>query len=182
MAKKKVKPIASTIDSIDYEGSVKLKLTKGKQVLKTYSIKNTGTKILFSSIASALTGSLNDIPKFIAIGAKAGKTELTDNCLNEEIARVYINRAVPVEYKDTDGNYAGHIALFVATVPYTSINGMTIYEVGLFGDEKGNTMLARIPVDNGISISQGMSLTIEWSIKIQNKKDVAKTTDTTTTE
>lgn len=181
MTKKKIQPIASSIDSIDYEGSVKLKLTKGKQVLKTYSIKNTGTYKLFESIASALTGSLNLVPKFIGIGAKAGDTELTADCLNEEITRVYIYTTKTIEYKDIDGDYAGHIALFVATVPYTSINAMTIYEIGLFGDEKTSTMLARIPVDNGISISQGMSLTIEWSIKIQNKK-VVKTTDTTTTE
>ena len=175
MKKKKQIEENKITDSVSYSGSVKLKFCRNNKVLKTTIIKNMGTKLLFNSIASILAGYYRtaQVPRFIAVGSKGGQTAIDSTNLNEEITRIYIQDMRWSEYRETNpdnsnSEYKGSRATFIATIPYASINGIQIREFGLFADENTNSMLARISIDEGIQLDEGMSFTIEWTILVQN--------------
>ena len=167
--KKKIEDIeskSSATDSVGYTGSVTLKLTHNKKVVKTVKIKNTGTKLLFQSIASLLAYPAQGVvtaPNYIAIGDLPGQTDIEhDTTLKHEIARVYVQERHIGDYKDTSGTYLGSTATFMAVFPHTTIGKtITISELGLFGSET-NTLLARISLgDQVIKVDLGMSLIVE---------------------
>ena len=69
MAKKKEKSL-ETSSNISYSGEVKIKLLRGKKVISTTSVKNTGTYLMFAGMISYLMRNPQSayFPNFIGIG------------------------------------------------------------------------------------------------------------------
>ena len=44
----------------------------------------------------------------------------------------------------------------------------TVKEIGLFGTEEGDSLLARVVIPDGIILSAGESLVVDWTFAIQN--------------
>lgn len=168
-------------DSLAYKGNVKIKLAKGKTIIKEYDTKNTGTNLLFEGIALGLVGGYvsrtldSYLPQYIGVGytqevlqpTTLDQTDLQAYKLSQVGPRVKIS---PMNIqKNKEG---GYIAPFSAVIPNSTIisanpNGL-INEVGLFSTLNTKSLLARIYFEEPIQVSSGMSLIVEWDILIQN--------------
>lgn len=160
-----------------YTGNVTLKIQKNNKTLKTIKVKNSATLRFFQGLAlaiqnvgeSVLNGSF--LPSYLDVGNGSRDTNITDTKLQSSILqgnRIPINTLYPEVYKNGDSPI-GYIARFVGVIPYRSITSGNIREIGLFADKIGDTLLARIKLDNEISIEQGMSLIVEWNLSFENK-------------
>ena len=156
-------------DSTGYEGSVILKIQKDGKILKTLKTKNKGTLRLFQGIALALQNTSSSVlfgsylPQYLDAGSESGETDVRDTKLKNSILknnRVPLNPLYPV-LNDSYPTATGYISKFVGVIPYTLVGGLSIKELGLFADKSGDTLLARIELQDGITIFQGMNLIIE---------------------
>lgn len=164
------------VNNIEYEGNVKLTLWKNNKIHSSYIVKNSGTQNLFQGIALALiqTGNRNFLPNYIAVGTNADKTTDDQFNLGNQLIRVIIpsggKASEPNKAENDPSKDDGYKAIFTAVIPSNSISPDTpINELGLFGTAEGNTMLARVVLTQPIYVELGLSLSIEWSMIINNK-------------
>lgn len=176
MAKQKTNKNKS--ESIAYSGEVKIKLKKGNHIVCNKTIKNMGTLNLFNGIALALLdlNTTNYIPKYIGIGS-SGPQNIEVN--TEEMVGEKIGARVPIK-TTSSGNISnitenekevGKQIEFNALIPYSRSGSVDVNEIGLFGTQEGNSLLARVWWDENskISIEAGMDLIVTWSMSIKNK-------------
>lgn len=174
MGKKKKQETTVTNNSkITYHGNVKVSITTNGVVTKSFKVNNNGTLLLFQQMALSLIQFQNHLtPNFIAVGtSNETNDDITLNKLKSEISnsRVpLVNKKVEV-LQDGNNNTIGYKAQFTGTEYYSIVGRTTIKEIGLYGDVSGNSLLARIVIDNGISLSQNQSLIIDWTMGISNK-------------
>lgn len=178
MSKKRNK-IEKPIDSIFYSGKVTLKLEKGNKILKTLQVNNLGTSELLRGLALYLNDNGGDnprTPKYLDVGTSneissstvvETHTDLVSSLLGEN--RVSLEPRAIEEIVDNN-IIIGWVAPFEATIPYSSILGSTVREIGLFSAKTGGYLLSRIVV-NDIQVPQGFNLIVRWEIAIENKKE-----------
>lgn len=161
-----------TSESITYKGNVTLKLAKDKKILKVIKLNNTGTLNLLRGIALYLLKypNINLLPSFMGIGGDAETIAINSNSLKDEFTR---RRVVVIRHNIEnlieDDEHIGYQAKYSASFPSEFVSGKVIKEIGLFADQSGDTLLARISIDEGIQVEAGLSLIVEWRINIQNK-------------
>ncbi len=158
-------------DRLAYSGAVKLQVIRNAKTILSKTITNMGTLDLFKGVALALNGtpSNNLLPNFIGIGSNASPTTIEQTALNGEITRRWVSRRLVS--RTSDGQ--GYVSTLTTTIPSNLINGKQIQEVGLYGNETENTLLARIILEGEdiLSLSVKDSLTIEWQLTFTNKTE-----------
>lgn len=166
-------------NDIGYKGSVELKLTKGKRILKKIKINNYGTINLFHGLAICLTQQFPSastyLPNFIGIGTS---NDIPDNFVNvahlqsEILSRVQLTNAVIKTSELTIGETKkqGYSVKFIGSYPFRQKISSKIKEIGLFSTVIGESMLARITLndDESITPEAGDTLIIEWTMFIGN--------------
>ena len=163
-------------DHVGYTGNVLIKVkNKKNKVTDQIRVKNAGLSGLFRGIVIALNGNLNKdyLPNYIAVGSSNIATDdLKRNNLENEITRSLITDRNRIdEHFDSDHKLDGWSITFGATIPFSNIANTTIKELGLCGNDNAGSLLARIVLtdDQKIEVKEGTSLTIEWTILVQNK-------------
>lgn len=162
-----------------YQGTVTISIMKGNNIINKRMIKNTGTLNLFRSIAGFLNyeflGTSNEymlrnLPQYLGVGDQTNPTKptVTDTQLQSELDlgnRIRLNRHAIIR---NDTNYA---LIYSATIPYSTILRRTLTEFGLFNDitPSSGTMYARITAPEGVTMTSGTNLLLEWTLTIQNK-------------
>ena len=164
-------------DKTGYEGSVVLKIQKKGKILKTITTKNMGTLRLFQGMALALQNTSSSVlvgsylPQYLDAGNDNTLGNVSDTKLKSSILK---NNRVPLTplYPVLNDAKSGYISKFVGVIPYTLTADLPIKELGLFADRTGDTLLARITIEdeNALKISQGMNLIVEWKLDIENQQ------------
>ncbi len=166
--------IAQVKDTTQYiSGNVNIKLQQGRNTVRTVNIHNTATLDLLYGMLLSLSDNIdkNRLPRFIGVGT--GTTEDDTTNWTELKDEITITRTILTSNykgppkKDTINGTVS--VVYQGIIPFSDL-GVTnnITEIGLFGTQTGNSLLARVQVDDSISVSQGQSLIIEWTFKIQN--------------
>lgn len=159
--------------SIKEEGNVKLKVVRGKKILKTISINNTATRDLFFGIAMVLLKRTYDStvtysPRYLGLG-KGSTTE--DTFTRTDLEEPLTMSRVPIRDDSSIKETQSEVSVtFQAIVPYSSVNDQDIYEIGLFGTETGSTLLARVQLTEVLNLELGTSLIVEWTMHLKNAK------------
>ena len=151
-------------DYVKEEGNVKLKVVRGKKVLKTIEVNNTATQDLYFGIAMVLLkrtydSTVNYSPRYLGLGkGTTSKDIFTNTDLEESLS---MNR-VPIRDDSSIKREDSYVSVtFQAIVPYSSVNDQDIYEIGLFGTETGSTLLARVQLPEVLNLELGTSLVVE---------------------
>lgn len=130
--------------SIKEEGNVKLKVVRGKKILKTVSINNKATRDLFFGIAMVLLkrtydSTVNYSPRYLGLGKGTTSEDIfTRTDLKEPLTMSRVPIRDDSSIKETKSEVS---VTFQGIVPYSSVNDQDIYEIGLFGTETGSTLL-----------------------------------------
>lgn len=159
-------------------GNVTIKIKQGKKIIKTVKVHNTATVDLLYEMLLSLSGNIdeNKLPRYISVGTSGAKTIWNQTSLFAEITtpRTLLTpnyKGAPSRSSEVvNGEAVGYSSVkYQGIIPY-SILGITenIKEIGLFGTQEGNSLLARIVLSTGISVNLGQSLIIEWEFKIKN--------------
>lgn len=161
----------TTKQTIQYNGSVNIKVLNGTKVVKTAKTHNSGTSWLFQVLASAIIGSneTNNMPKYLDVFENTGTTESVT-------LQSIISNPVPLTSKhmekDSDTN-DGWVASFTAIIPYRSIKSggdHVIYCLRLYSTA-GNetTQIAEVkPSDITINRDNRSNLAVEWRMLFSN--------------
>lgn len=159
--------------SIKEEGNVKLKVVRGKKILKTVSINNKATKDLFFGIAMVLLkrtydSTVNYSPRYLGLG-KGTLPEGEDVFTHTDLEEPLTMSRVPIRDDSSIKEITSGVSVtFQGIVPYSSVNDQDIYEIGLFGTETGGTLLARVQLPGVLKLELGTSLIVEWTIYLKN--------------
>ena len=137
---------------ISYSGQVDIKLKKGNSIIYKKTITNMGTLNMFLGITYALSGRLvsNYIPSYLGVGYSTTKEIKVDTDeMPNELVRAPLKPNPSIENIsgiDIDGvvGNIGKKITFSALLPYSIIGSSQINELGLFGTETGDSLLARI--------------------------------------
>lgn len=177
MARKKSSKNNSTTQTA-ITGNVNIKIISGKRVIKNCTIHNCATDNLFYGLILALTKNLNSsyLPTFIGVG--------TGTIINPEstppaskdslVSEISMNRPLITLFRSPSVDRGIHQAqcTFQGIVPYAAVGDQSITEVGIFGTQTGNSLLARIEFDGGsIELQSGQSLVVEWTFSITNSNN-----------
>lgn len=154
-------------------GNVTIKIMKGKKVLKETKVHNTATMELLYGMMVSLSGKSDPsrLPRFLGVGQSAQPITIDEKALKEEIT---ITR--PSLTPNIKGNPTRDITnklsstVYQGLIPYNKILQATVKEIGIFGTETGDSLLARITIPEGITLEIGQSLLVEWSFSIKNIK------------
>lgn len=171
--------IINNVSSQELNGNVVIKLKKGRTTLKTIKTHNTATFNLLYNMLLGLSGRYdkNYLPKYIGVGS--GRTSESDDPVNltglkseTTITRALLvanYKGAPVRHQDEDGSSVS--VIYQGILSSKNISSSTITEIGIFGTELGNTLLARIQLDdeNEIEVERGQSLVIEWTFNLKNR-------------
>lgn len=166
-------------------GNVTIKVKQGKKTIKTVKVHNTATVDLLYEMLLSLSGNIdtNKLPRYISVGTGSSKTTWNQTSLVAEITTTRTlltpnykgapsrNSSIINEGASNEETIGYSSVKYQGIIPY-SILGITenIKEIGLFGTQTGNSLLARIVLDGtSISVDMGQSLIIEWEFKIQNQ-------------
>lgn len=174
MARKKSSKNNSATQSA-VTGNVDIKVISGKRVIKNYNIHNCATDNLFYGLILALTKNLNSsyLPTFLGVGTgviddaestpPASKNSLVDEIsMNRPLVSLFRSPSIDRELHQAQCTFQG-------IVPYAAVGDQQITEIGIFGTQAGNSLLARIEFDNGsIQLESGQSLVVEWTFSITN--------------
>ena len=169
---------ATTLNNTTYEGSVTLKI-KGanNKITKTIQTHNAGTKYFFYGIAFAISGEILEdyLPHYISAGdgtlVEGVDVEVDMTGLKHEISSLADARpALVSNYKSPQyTNDGGVTVMYQGVIPYNLVLATPISELGLFGTNQGASLLARIQLDESITLDPGDSLIVEWTFKLANK-------------
>jgi hypothetical protein len=157
--------------SIKEEGNVKLKVVRGKKILKTVSINNKATRDLFFGIAMVLLkrtydSTVNYSPRYLGLGKGITSKDIFTNTDLEEPLTM---SRVPIRDDSSIKEAKSEVSVtFQGIVPYSSVNDQDIYEIGLFGTETGSTLLARVQLPEVLNLELGTSLIVEWTMYLKN--------------
>lgn len=157
--------------SIKEEGNVKLKIVRGKKILKTVSINNKATRDLFFGIAMVLLkrtydSTVNYSPRYLGLGKG---TTSEDIFTNTDLEEPLTMSRVPIRDDSSIKETKSEVSVtFQGIVPYSSVNDQDIYEIGLFGTETGSTLLARVQLPEVLNLELGTSLIVEWTMYLKN--------------
>ena len=172
--------ITQVKDTTQYiSGNVNIKLQQGRNTIRTVNIHNTATLDLLYGMLLSLSDNIdkNKLPRFIGVGTGtiqgenpeqivANMTSLVDEVTITRTLLTSNYKGPPT--KDTINCVVS--VVYQGIIPFSDLGvSKNIKEIGLFGTQNGNSLLARVQLDDTpISISQGQSLIIEWTFKIQN--------------
>lgn len=167
-------------DTTQYiSGNVNIKLQQGRTTIKKVNIHNTATLDLLYGMLLSLSNKIdtNKLPRFLGVGTGtiqgenpeqivANMTSLVDEVTITRTLLTSNYKGPPT--KDTVNCVVS--VVYQGIIPFSDLGvSKNIKEIGLFGTQNGNSLLARVQLDDTpISISQGQSLIIEWTFKIQN--------------
>lgn len=165
----------NNVSTQDLLGNVLVKVKKGKTVLKSVSVHNTATLYLLYNMLLSLSGEFDTdyLPQYI--GAGVGVTSSDDNIpqLKSLKSETTLVRAPLIaNYKgaptiDTTTNSVS--VIYQGIIPDRNLAvSNNIKEIGLFGTAQGNTLLARIQLEEPLSLSTGESLVVEWTFNLKN--------------
>lgn len=152
-------------------GNVKLTVMQGKQHIMSKVVHNTGTYRFFQGLIQACSGVsvAGYVPKYISAGSALlppGTNPLEMVGLVQEylitrplLESLFTNPII------SDASVKGTCRGFIS---YSDVPGI-IKELGLFGTANTNSLLARIEITEGIQLSPGQTLVVEWDIAIENK-------------
>ena len=154
----------SNTEKVSYSGEVNIKLTtKSGTVMKSLTVKNIGTRRLFTGISLGLSRGYNDtfstyLPRYISVGYKQS-AEITIDSTQLPGESVLVRS--PITYKDPVSQDRGVKTTFSAVISNLNLTSNVINTLGLFGDENNDTLLAGLVLANPVVIEFGMNLIIE---------------------
>lgn len=159
------------IEQTGLQGNVVIKIVKGKKVLKETKVHNIATMELLYGMMVSLSGKSDPsrLPRFLGVGQSAQPITIDEKALKEEIT---ITR--PSLTPNIKGNPTRDITnklsstVYQGLIPYNKVLEATIKEIGIFGTESEDSLLARIIIPEGITLGIGQSLLVEWSFSIKN--------------
>lgn len=168
-----------TSNDIGYKGFVEIKVAKGKRIIKKVKVANYGTLNLFHGLAICLTQQYSNassyLPNFLGVGTDNSIPEdfVKVNSLQKEIlSRTQLTNATirTNELNIGQTNKSGYSVTFIGVFPFRKAITDNIKELGLFSTASGDSMLARITLneDEEITPRVGETLIIEWTMFIGN--------------
>ncbi len=172
MAKKKKNKIQQPLE---YSGNVVVKVLKNNRVIDTKKYENTATNRLLYGLAMYVSGFnletlKNYQPRYMAVGTGSRPNSDFDMATQVVLENQIGTRAniTPLSVVQETVGTNKATAILTSLFTYSDISENTINEVGLFATSTEATLMARINV-NGIKLSPGMSLIIEWNLGFENK-------------
>ena len=184
-------PNQPLVTSAMMNGHIQLVVTDTDGQIKAYrqtdnaittKAENCVAKVLFkgpsSGTGSGCTGALTNPFTYIAVGTGTGSETNTNTDLGTELATSGLTRALATTVTITNSTTGGtgSSSASVAISKSFSVSGtQTITEAGLFNDTSANastdSMFAR-KVFTGVSVSNGDTLTVSWTINIGNTTSI----------
>jgi len=161
-------------EQMNLRGNVTLKVMQGNNTLKTIKTHNVVTLNLMYGMLVALSGTATKdyCPNYLGVGSGTVTSQnvYTMETLVQEISQ---SRSVTIpNYKGMPQKDATTVStVYQALIPYTSVGSLPIRELGLFGTVTGASLLARIELEEPITLLINQSLMIEWSFSLENKPD-----------
>jgi hypothetical protein len=155
-----------TDSSVSYEGTVEVKLVRGKRVIKTVKYKNKGKLDLFLFLANSLIGKFDvgGTPKYIGLGYGDGTTD----------ERVSVN---PIPYsavsvQSSSSSLDTHAsAVFKFLIPFSSVSiNQEINVIRLFSQNSTSweNYIAYFVLSEPIESDGKSNILITWTMKITN--------------
>lgn len=160
-------------DEIVEQGNVKIKVMRGKKILKEVSTHNKATQDLYFGIALILLKRVNEsideyTPRYLGLGK--GETTEDTFTYTDLIDPIAMNR-VPIRDDSAIRRNENSVSVTLqGIVPYSSVNDQKIREIGLYGTLEGNTLLARVQLSEVLTLELGTSLVVEWTMYLKNAK------------
>ena len=162
------------------DGNVTIKVKQGKTTLKKVTIHNTATLNLLYGLMLSLSGNIDTdcLPRFLGVGTGIGDTQVNMTGLEAEVTK--LRTPVTPNYKGAPVKTADSATVKVQGIlPYDNLGIVNnISEIGLFGTQKGDSLVARIQLYDSsklpseqtdlISVGIGQSLVVEWQFSITN--------------
>ena len=159
------------IEQTGLQGNVVIKIVKGKKVLKETKVHNMATMELLYGIMISLSGKFDSsrLPRFLGVGQSAENITIEDKALKEEITIIRPSLTPNIKGNPTRDTTNGlSTTVYQGVIPYNKVLEATIKEIGIFGTESGDSLLARVVIPDGITLEIGQSLLVEWSFSIKN--------------
>lgn len=172
MAKNKKDKVADVTTTQLIEPNVFIKVVKGKRVIKSYKLHNEATKFMLYGMLMSLMNKQNSnlLPTYIGVGTNSDTSDVFE--MDKLGAETTLERSlIETMYK---GSPNIDTSLKKVTVRCQGIiqayqnSSDVVNEIGLFGTEDGDSLLARVVVPDGITLSAGESLVVDWTFAIQN--------------
>ena len=169
-----------------YNGIVKLSIidAKTKKIKNNRIIHNNGTENLFFFLCKCLAKQYDTLLAPLAIDASASEYDDKNNAsLKSSLAyRVLLSSQGVVENQtikideDTTKTYQ-YITRFSAIIPYSAIlsneNLLKCFQLhsSIAQNDRVSSLLAYINIPNGVPVSSGEALLIEWNMGFKNPND-----------
>ena len=178
------------VNSLTYEGVVKLKIIndKSKKIKKSITIHNNGTDNLFFFLCKCLAKQYDSLLAPLALDASSSTyDEKSPTSLSTSLAyRVLLSPQGVIAGSDSkiaEGTSYAYVTRFSAIIPFSSItsgkNTLKCFQLcsSLSQNDKVGSLLAYINIPEGVSITSGEALLVEWNMGFKNP-----TSSTTATE
>ena len=154
--------------ALGYIGNVEVSLVRGKKVIKTVKVNNSGKLALFSFLSNALIGRFQPggVPRYIMLGFGSPESAAIQVSTNA-IPYSTVSLAESASEGDTFSS-----AVFKFLIPFASIpTGVPINVIRLFSQESftWESRIAYFTLPNNI-VSDGKSnILVTWTMKVTNQ-------------